>query len=163
MSSSSYECQNEIQSALNLYWGFVAFSLGLTVLNLAAFRICMRRRLENHPKLAAKIFFSMGAIKIILGILILSVFQPSCPSGCVCYGYLPSPLYGCIVLIIGALWMLRGYKYLNVSREVVDYDHEEQPIASPTSEIETFSKIVTSTTSGGEKEKDAANSSTEVV
>ena len=160
MSSSS--CQIELQSALNLYWGVVGVSLGLTVLNLLVFGTFLRRRLESNPKQAAKIYFTTGSIKILLGILILTVFQPRCPSGCTCYGRLPSPFYGCIVLFIGTLWFIRGCRYLKTAREVPDGSENEQDTTAPTSEIEKTALQSTDDDDDG-KERDTTAPSPEIV
>lgn len=54
---------------------------------------------SSNPKVASRIHFGAGGIKILLGILILSVFHPACPSGCACYGRTPSYAYGVVVLV----------------------------------------------------------------
>lgn len=129
--SSASDCQSKFQSALNLYWGVVGTSLALTVLNLVVSRICLRARIQNSPMLGAKLYISTGSVKLLLGILILSVFHPSCPDGCMCYGTLPSYFYGILVLVIGVLWIMRGVKYLQIARSA---QGEEGPEAK---EVET--------------------------
>lgn len=102
--SSASDCQSQLQSSVNLYWGVVGASLGLTFLNLIVVRICLRNYNRRNPQVAAKIHFGAGGIKILLGILILTVFHPTCPSGCTCYEYsgiAPSYAYGMIVLVCG--------------------------------------------------------------
>eukprot|EP00544_Gedaniella_sp_CCMP2646_P008553 CAMPEP_0202501146 /NCGR_PEP_ID=MMETSP1361-20130828/35138_1 /ASSEMBLY_ACC=CAM_ASM_000849 /TAXON_ID=210615 /ORGANISM="Staurosira complex sp., Strain CCMP2646" /LENGTH=143 /DNA_ID=CAMNT_0049133789 /DNA_START=33 /DNA_END=464 /DNA_ORIENTATION=- len=141
--SSASDCQSKYQSALNLYWGVVGASLGLTLLNLVVCRICLRNYLRSNPKVASRIHFGAGGIKILLGILILSAFHPACPSGCTCYGRTPSYAYGVIVLVIGILWCKRGFDWLKVAAESVagvenanDDDDDKQAVtAVPSSEM----------------------------
>lgn len=114
--SSTANCQSELQSALNLYWGFVGTSLGLTVVNILVCRICLRQRIETSPKLGAKLYISTGCIKILLGILLLTILHPKCPDGCTCSGLLSSYVYPFIVVLIGILWMTRGFAFLNIAR-----------------------------------------------
>lgn len=109
MSSSSSECLSELESELNLYWGVVGASLGLTVLNLLVCSVCLARRFQSNPHLAVKVYLTTGSIKILLGILILTVFHVKCPSDCVCSGIqYPNYTYGVVVLVVGLLWMRRA-------------------------------------------------------
>lgn len=136
--SSSWDCLNKLESAFNLYRGAVGASLSLTVLSLVACLICLRAHLRQYPRLGAKIYISIGSIKILLGILLLTVFHPECPDGCSCAANMHNPasyFYGILVLLIGTLWILRGIKFLQVARDNAEEGGPEVSTNSPAAEM----------------------------
>ena len=53
-------------------------------------------------------FYGMGAVKLLLGALMLTVFYPNCPDGCTCVSR-PFYAYPVAVLVIACFWIHNGY------------------------------------------------------
>mmetsp|Transcript_9477 Transcript_9477/g.27027 ORF Transcript_9477/g.27027 Transcript_9477/m.27027 type:complete len:172 (-) Transcript_9477:168-683(-) len=110
------DCAAEIQDEMNRYHTVGGLSLALTVVN-AIIRAVNKQRFQENPTTAYTFFFSMGAVKIILGILLFTVFWPGCPAGCSCTQTGSIATYPLIVLFIGFLWMYYGFQFYQLAKE----------------------------------------------
>jgi hypothetical protein len=117
--STTAECQSEFQSEINTFEGVVYFSLGLTVCSFLA-TLFLKPHFLATPSHGWKFFWTLSAIKLLLGILLFTAFTPTCPSGCNCGSYHPSYVYPSIVLVVGVLWALRGKKYYDLGNQGIE-------------------------------------------
>lgn len=108
--ASANECLIAFRKEISIFNGVVFFSLALTFTSLIV-NNCFRDRLVANAQVAARLYFGLSVIKVLLGILLFTVLAPTCPSGCYCGTYHPSYLYPTIVLLVGVAWALRGKRY----------------------------------------------------
>lgn len=93
-------CESEIQR----YNAYVYSSLALTL--VLYFSV---ERFRHNLEKAWKFSFAFGVIKIVIGILLLTVFLPvDCDTFISGYGY--------VAIIIGLVWLKRARNYYRVSR-----------------------------------------------
>ncbi|CAB9531054.1 expressed unknown protein [Seminavis robusta] len=128
MGISKELCWDEVNSEISLYWQVVLGSLLLTTLNAGLYGFFFRRAFEGAPGLAAQFFCVTGSIKVVLGLLVALLFSPSCPDNCaleICQAaHLPSPAYGLICSVIGALWLVKGYKFHQKAQTIENGESE---------------------------------------
>ena len=127
----------EIEQEVNTYWGFVYFSLGLTLIS-----VIVRGRLRgldaSSPdfKNAALFFLGIGVVKVILGLLLITILLPVCPSDCSCNRItIGHPTYGYVALGLGIWWLYQGQYYHKKASEGVEYTVSGDGIAMSKPEI----------------------------
>lgn len=98
---------------------FISISLTIITLCISIFR---KQYLTEHPKQAAIGLGVLGSIKVFLAIIVLSVLLPECPAGCQCRGYRFPHIYPITIMVIGILWMKRGYDYHKMAVSGVNGD-----------------------------------------
>ena len=111
MASFQY-CNDSIVQEQIRFNSIVYVSLGLTAVSFFC-SLCAKEWMLSNPGKTSKFYYGLGAVKILVGILLFTVFSPGCPSECeqYCTTYHPSYAYPIIVLVIGALWLRRGHKF----------------------------------------------------
>lgn len=119
---SLLSCQEEWQEYVDTYQYSVIASLIFTTMCVAIFR-SLKSRLEGAPGLTAQFFFVTGSLKILVAIAILTIFVPRYPERCVQPGGNPSIAqyyaYPVLALLVGLLWIRKGYERLRHAREVL--------------------------------------------
>ena len=66
-------------------------------------------------RIHTQLFYGMGAVKLLLAVLMFTVFYPGCPEGCSCtQTYFVYPI---VVLLIGGLWIRDGYRLQEAADE----------------------------------------------
>eukprot|EP00545_Synedropsis_sp_CCMP1620_P012785 CAMPEP_0119031392 /NCGR_PEP_ID=MMETSP1176-20130426/41519_1 /TAXON_ID=265551 /ORGANISM="Synedropsis recta cf, Strain CCMP1620" /LENGTH=154 /DNA_ID=CAMNT_0006987787 /DNA_START=765 /DNA_END=1229 /DNA_ORIENTATION=- len=95
------------------------FSLGLTACSAVA-KLFLKAHFQAKPNHGWKYFWCLSPIKLLLGILLFTVFRPTCSSGCKCPLYPRINVYPTIVMMVGILWALRGKKYYDLDRQGVE-------------------------------------------
>ena len=74
---------------------------------------------QQHPEQGYKVLFGFAGVKFLLGILLATIFLPTCPNGCICDHYVQiSTIYPAVVILISIWWAYLGMKYLALSRQV---------------------------------------------
>lgn len=99
-------CINEIQR----YETVSKVSVGLTVVTIFLART-LKTRLEESPTAAGLLFCILASIKILLAILLFTIFVPHCSLECnaaVCPSYRPNHFYPIVVLVMGFRWVFRS-------------------------------------------------------
>ena len=124
--STTTECKSEFQSEINIFDSVVYFSLGLTGCSFLA-TLFLKAHFLATPSHGWKFFWTLSGIKLLLGILLFTAFNPTCPSGCYCGSYHPSYVYPSIVLVVGMLWALRGKKYYDLGNQVIEGHENRTP------------------------------------
>jgi len=92
-------CQREV----NNYWIGVGVSLFLTAAVLAI--AAKQRFFANDPQKGAKFYGVTGIIKILMGIVLLTVLHPKDCAG----GF--QSFYGIIAVLLGIRWLARAYAF----------------------------------------------------
>jgi hypothetical protein len=116
--STSSSCYARFQTEIETYETFLFTSLGLTAFNLVTSRVLVARQ-TTHTKLAYYHGIA-GLIKVCLALGIF-VMTPTCPSGCTCTGGFAHPTLAIIPLILGFLWLHRGYTYYKQAQNEFQY------------------------------------------
>jgi hypothetical protein len=101
-------CLANLESAIQLYYAAVGGIFCLTFFSQAAYIFLLKARIQGAPALEAQCFLVFGSAKFIAGILLYAILQPRCPENCVCDS-LPLPIYPVVCLIIGSIWLKRGW------------------------------------------------------
>jgi hypothetical protein len=106
-------CTTLINDELNNYYWLVAASLGLTFGNVLLYRVLLRDTLGGSPTLAAQFFLVTGTIKVLLGVILLVFFVPTCPSDCTCdESFRPDLyIYPFVAIVIGVSWIAQGRSF----------------------------------------------------
>lgn len=113
--SSSSSCLSRYDDEITRFENIVYASLTLTVLNLVLTRILQARGLP--PQRLAWFLGGTGTLKIGLSVAIFATI-PTCPSGCQCTGLgHVNPIVGILPLVIGLLWLARGYKFYKSAQQ----------------------------------------------
>lgn len=135
-------CMDEINQEVATYWGFVYASLGLTVVSIFVRRYI--RSLEaSHPSFRpyAYFFLGIGVLKVLLGILLVTILLPACPSDCSCNRItIGHPTYGYIAMGLGLWWLYQGSYYYKKANEGVEYTSGDG-IAMTKPEVSTTSAV----------------------
>mmetsp|Transcript_2155 Transcript_2155/g.3400 ORF Transcript_2155/g.3400 Transcript_2155/m.3400 type:complete len:139 (-) Transcript_2155:645-1061(-) len=137
--STTAECESEWLSEVANFNTVVYFSLGLTACSFFA-TLFLKAHFQTAPNRGWKYFGSLSAIKIILGILLFTVFTPTCPAGCNCGSYQPTYVYPAIVLAVGIIWALRGKKYYELDCQGVE-GHDANVIAGTKMKVNSHEVI----------------------
>ena len=137
--SDTYHCIDEINQEISVYWSFVYISLGLTIVS-----IFVRRRLRNleasHPNFrpASRFFLGIGILKVLLGILLVSVLLPKCPIDCTCSNLqIGHFTYGYIAMGLGVWWLYQGHYFHKKANESTEYTVSGDGVQMSTPEITT--------------------------
>jgi hypothetical protein len=144
-------CVDRLEQEYNVFQGVSYASLALTFFNIVISRLCLAKLFARNAQFAYKYHFGMASIKLLFGILLLTVFWPSCPMGCgegtggggggggFCQVDTHFYLYPAIVMAVGLNWMFRGYKYYKKMKDQV-YNSVQAAAAraesSPCSDVE---------------------------
>ena len=104
-------CAAQMHDSTQTYWDLLYAMMALAMLTILVpylFFCCTKRF-----RCIAWIYFVSGLVKIICGILLATALVPECPLECGAFfcslhEYNPGPLYGCIVMVVGVLWLLKG-------------------------------------------------------
>ncbi|GFH60010.1 hypothetical protein CTEN210_16486 [Chaetoceros tenuissimus] len=96
------ECLDEV----NRYNAFVGVSVALTIVVILFARI-RHNDFANDPVRGRMFYFIMGPIKILIGILLLTVLHPG---DCAMF----QGFYGYIAILIGIVWIRRGTRLTSV-------------------------------------------------
>lgn len=104
-------CIATLEPKLNVFWDVVYSMLALFFLTLLLpyLLFCFR----NRPRCMATCFNTMAFVFVVMGITLSTVLMPQCPLNCgelVCgvHKYNPGPIYGCISIFMGVLWMCKA-------------------------------------------------------
>jgi uncharacterized membrane protein YqjE len=115
-------CVERLEQEYSVFQGAIYFSLALTFFNIGISLTVLAKRFARNPQFAYRYHLGMASIKMLLGILLLTVLWPSCPVGCgeggnggsFCQVDTHYYLYPSIVVAVGLSWMLRGYRYYKI-------------------------------------------------
>ena len=123
--SSAQQCVDEINGEIALYWVGVHTSIALTLALIVVRRTCLQKSLESGDaskiRQIGHVYLGSGVVKMILGLLLVTVLIPGCPSDCVCTGIkFGHPVYGYIAMLLALLWLSQGYSCYKKAKE---YDH----------------------------------------
>ena len=120
--SSTQQCVQEIQGEIALYWVGVHTSIALTFAMIIVRRTCLQKSLESRDagkiRQIGHVYLGTGVVKMILGLLLVTVLVPGCPSDCVCTGIrFGHPVYGFIAMGLALLWLSQGYSCYKKAEE----------------------------------------------
>ena len=109
-------CQDRVVAHLNLYRILVFPSVVITLIMHFRSRMIVERIMEGRTVAApawralADTSFKVGAVKILLGVILLSLI--GCPEACTC-DEMPTELYiyPIMLLLLGTVWLCRGGIY----------------------------------------------------
>ena len=106
-------CLQEFQDEINRFNLVVILSLGLTAANILLYHVVLQSKFASSPQTAAKFFYITGSIKVLIGLSLWTFLLPTCPNNCdtYCGGVQPHTFYPMIAVIIGIVWIKRGYKH----------------------------------------------------
>jgi hypothetical protein len=103
-----------------MFYLAVGLSLSLTVMARLTYWLCLQKRMDGSPGLAAQFFFVTGSMKVFLALCLFTVFRVTCPDQCTCTGQLPGPAYPIIALIVGLLWLRVGVAKFRQARLITE-------------------------------------------
>ena len=115
-SSNSYSCQDEINQEIATFNAIAFGSLGFTVA-CVLLRRCCKAKWQQNPEHGYMVLFGFAVVKFLIGILLFTVFLPTCPNGCICDQYSQSIIYPTVVILLSIYWAFLGMKYLALSRQ----------------------------------------------
>jgi len=111
---SSESCYSRYMDEVETFEKFVFTSIGLTLFNLVASRVLVSR--GTAPNKLAYYHLTTGSIKVCLALAIFAT-EPTCPSGCSCTGGHVDPLVALIPLVLGCLWLYKGYSFHKLAQQ----------------------------------------------
>ena len=114
--SSYNSCQNEINQESATFEAIAFGSLALTFA-CVLLRKCCKAKWQQNPEHGYKVLFGFAGVKFLIGILLVTVFLPKCPNGCICDQYSQSIIYPTVVILLSIYWAFLGTKYLASSRQ----------------------------------------------
>ena len=83
-------------------------------------RLCLLPPTPSKLQSAGRLILALGVIKLCLGVLLITVLFPVCPSSCqFCQGVAFTGFYPFIVMFLGVLWIVRGYRFLRLSKTMI--------------------------------------------
>lgn len=115
-SMTDQECQDAFSQEKARFSLLVVLSLLLTVASYVAV-FCYKEKLLANPSRASRLYAIAAVIKVTIGVLLLTAFSPTCPSGCYCGTYHPSYIYPLIVIFVGVVWAARSKKFYALSQQ----------------------------------------------
>ena len=115
--STSNSCQDEINQEIATFNAVTFGSFGLTFA-CVLLRMCCKAKWQQNPEHGYKVLFGFAGVKFLIGILLFTVFLPTCPNGCICDQYSQSIIYPTVVILLSIYWAFLGMKYLALSRQV---------------------------------------------
>lgn len=118
-------CVTALRQEIGRYQVVVGVSLSLTFLSIILIAV-YREQMVARPCFASRLYYGLSAFKILLGILLLTAFSPTCPAGCSCGVYHPSYMYPIVVLFLGLVWAKRAKKFADM---YVDDEAQQQQSA----------------------------------
>ena len=114
--SSSNSCQDEINQEIATFNAIAFGSLGFTVA-CVLLRRCCKAKWQQNPEHGYMVLFGFAGVKFLIGILLFTVFLPTCPNGCICDQYSQSIIYPTVVILLSIYWAFLGTKYLALARQ----------------------------------------------
>jgi len=114
MSSDYGQCMDFYASSLQKFESLVVLSLVLSLF-VGLFAHKKRNEWREHPMMAANFFLVVGVLKSLFGLLLFTLFSPTCPENCLCPDYRKSVMYPTIVLVIATYWIMKGCIYLRLA------------------------------------------------
>mmetsp|Transcript_30385 Transcript_30385/g.72862 ORF Transcript_30385/g.72862 Transcript_30385/m.72862 type:complete len:146 (-) Transcript_30385:188-625(-) len=126
MSNANYSsCLSALEAEINTYENFVYLSLGVTLI-CSIIRSAKAEKFKENPALGAKVLFSFAILKVILGIILLSVF-PGCPEVCTsCANSAHHYIYPTIVFTVAFFWFVLGNRYRKLANAQAAVVAEEE-------------------------------------
>jgi len=134
MSFDSSTCQQQFAQGIHIFEAVVFFSLSLSIV-LEWVRAVCKHKFNENPGTGSKVLWSFSAIKLLFGILLLTVLNPKCPDGCSCGSYTGIYYYPSVVVLISALWAAIGYKYHALQQQQGQSDGSNDSTTIPSVEI----------------------------
>ena len=125
-------CQDLIDAEYRKF-SSAAFASVMLTLICSVVRRSKWETYNQNPREGYMTMFGFAVIKIILGVLLATVFQVTCPGGCECTGQVHDYLYPGIVFAVSLYWIFLGKKFYDMSRS------GEQ---APSTEITTATGVV---------------------
>ena len=111
-------CRNDINQEIDTFNAITYGSLFFTFV-CWFLRMFYMAKWQQHPEQGYKVLFGFAGVKFLLGILLATIFLPTCPNGCICDHYVQiSTIYPAVVILISIWWAYLGMKYLALSRQV---------------------------------------------
>lgn len=126
MSTNYFECQEEVNAAIALYWATVSASWLLTLFNIVIRCVlndcpcpcCLTEGYRYPFGVVSVVHFLCGIISLILGISVFTFLKPTCPEDCdvYCYHHGRGDDYGTVeffqwlACLLGLFWMYEAYE-----------------------------------------------------
>jgi hypothetical protein len=119
------DCQSAFAKEVRLFELLVSLSIGFALISFLASAWCCHAKLLAHPRRACQLYAIAAIFKILQGVLLLTVFSPTCPSGCACAKYHLSYVYPLIVILMGNMLALRSKQFF----DVIQKQQQEQQVS----------------------------------
>ena len=104
-------CVQEFDEEINIFKFIIFLSISLTAISILLYNVVLQHRFQTSPERTARFFYITGGIKVLIGFSLYTFFLPKCPTNCTqyCDGVQAHSIYPMVAVIIGLLWIRRGY------------------------------------------------------
>ena len=109
-------CRNDINQEIDTFHAITYGSLFFTFV-CWFLRMFYMAKWQQNPEHGYKVLFGFAGVKFLIGILLFTVFLPTCPNGCICDQYSQSIIYPTVVILLSIYWAFLGTKYLALARQ----------------------------------------------
>lgn len=110
--NNKMDCQ-EVNQEIATFNAVAFLSFTLTFACVVMRMFC-KVKWQQNPEEGSKVLFGFAGVKFLFGILLATVFMPTCPEDCECN---INTFYPAIVFFLSIYWALLAKGYLQLSRQ----------------------------------------------